>query len=128
MLTFLVFLKRVKNFLLKHKTKFIIVAVILAAFITAKIITTAYDNYIYNKQQKKLNELDKQISNSNINTQTIKEEMKIKRDQIIKIDPKVKQKKEEIKNLNKTVNTNISFDEANRLRCEVYPEDKGCLK
>lgn len=126
MLTFLVFLKRVKNFLLEHKTKFIIVAVILGAFITAKIITTAYDNYIYNKQQKKLNELDKQISNSNINTQTIKEEMKIKKDQIIKIDPKVKQKKEEIKNLNKTVNTNIPFDEANRLRCEVYPEDKGC--
>jgi ABC-type transport system involved in cytochrome bd biosynthesis fused ATPase/permease subunit len=78
------------------------------------------------RTEKNIQQIEQQVTEVKSNTTEIESKNAVQENVVSNRKSKVaelEKKSAEIKRENKG---NVSFSEANRLRCEVYPEDSGC--
>lgn len=91
--------------------------------IILSVITIRYCSQ--SDREKRIDELKKDTVISNVNLQLKKEEDEISNRKLQDVKIKVGKLKNKAKELSES-NKDYNIEEANKIRCEVYPKDPGC--
>lgn len=110
-------------FIGKHWRRFAVGAGIIAVIVLIVYANSCYTNYLVDRTDQELNKLESNTANSQVDEWAANQNAKDAEKEANKASQASQNAKKEANNARHNSNKNVSFEEANRKRCEAYPED-----
>lgn len=122
----LIILSRIKSFRRSHPGLFSTIIVLIIFIFLVGLTNFIIDRYNYYQTNKKLQQVDNQIINSQTSTAVSESKVNSASSEIKNTKIKVAEINSKIKEIRKQNKSSVKFEEVNKKRCEVYPEDLEC--